>query len=842
MRQVRGLVPILAGMLLLLTYLLVQGSTPDAARHESTLDALRTVILNDAALQRDVLKARAGLLRNYDPLVSSIDRLRNAVAILRTTARAADEPARSEIERHTQRLATAVDDQEALLEAFKSRNALLQNSLTFLHHMSRHLGADSEPAVVAEIGSLANALLRFTSDPRDEPAAALTASLDRLSRMATSPDLGRDIRATVAHGGLVVATLPQVDDLVSRLLASPAPERARALQDAYLGVQERLAARADLFRILLYIASIGLVTYIGYLFIRLHANARVLRTRLRFERLVAAISTHFVNLPRDRIGEGVDDGLARLGEHAAADRAQITVRHAEDGRSATCRWHREGAPAPMLERDDLLAVAALGSAAGYERQGCIFIADVRRLPPDPASARLQELGTRSLLCIPMRHTGRPVGFVTLETTHAVARWRDEDIALLRTGGEILVNVIEHERGETQRQALEGRLLQAQRLEAIGILAGGIAHEFNNILGAILGYGEMAMAALPRDSPVQRHVRGILQAGQRAQGVAEQILAFGRRSERRYRSVSAQRAVAEAVDLLRASLPATIEVRTRLAADGAAVLGDPGQLQQVLVNLGANGAQAMDGRGALEIALDAIAIADETTLSHGSLAPGRYVRLTVRDTGHGMDAATMERIFEPFFTTKAAGKGTGLGLATVHGIVAQHGGGLNVLSQPDAGSTFEAYFPQTSAPVVDEGRAEAQPPQGKGQTVLLVDDDKPLVVLGEEMLAALGYEPVGFVSGATALTAFHADPGRFDLVLADEVMPGMTGTELAGRLHRVRPELPIVLMTGYGGPVPWHRLHTAGIRDVIKKPLLSTPLANCLARHLAARERSGPQVR
>jgi CheY-like chemotaxis protein len=197
----------------------------------------------------------------------------------------------------------------------------------------------------------------------------------------------------------------------------------------------------------------------------------------------------------------------------------------------------------------------------------------------------------------------------------------------------------------------------------------------------------------------------------------------------------------------------------------------------------------------------------------------------------MDRPTMRRIFEPFFTTKAAGSGTGLGLAAVHGIVAEHHGAINVESVPGAGTKFEAYFPRTEARGSDDEDIDSTLPQGNGQTVLLVDDERDLVQIGEEMLASLGFEPVGFENGDTALGAFRADPQRFDLVLTDEVMPTMTGTELARAVHQLRPGLPIVLMTGYAGPVAIDSMQDIGIREIIRKPLLSSTIAQCFARHL-----------
>lgn len=241
---------------------------------------------------------------------------------------------------------------------------------------------------------------------------------------------------------------------------------------------------------------------------------------------------------------------------------------------------------------------------------------------------------------------------------------------------------------------------------------------------------------------------------------------------------------------------------------------------------------MKNHGTLHVRLDTVDIDEALALSHGSLAAGRYVRLAVTDTGSGIDAATLERIFEPFFTTKAAGQGTGLGLSTVHGIVTQHGGALNVESRLGEGSTFQAYFPRAGEIDVElQDRRTPRVRRGHGETVLIVDDEATLVPLAEEMLAALGYEAVGFDQSATALEAFRAAPDRFDLVLTDDIMPDMTGTELAGALHEIRPNLPVILMTGGGRPIASHRLQAAGIREVVRKPLLSATMADVLARHL-----------
>ncbi|MER9559345.1 two-component system VirA-like sensor kinase [Mesorhizobium sp. M0323] len=835
MKSLRILAPIVACLLIALTYLLVQGTAPDAARHEHTLDALRTVILYNAALQRDVLRARAGLLRSYDPLVRSIENLDEATQTLPAARDAASGETRADIDKRIAEVIAAIRDEEALVERFKSDNALLQNSLNFFNYMSARLTSEGDGLRAVEIGALMVAMSRFISDPQPDAAKAVTAALDRLARPSVDAVPASDVLSLVSHGRLIVTRLPAVDDLVARLQTAPTSERARALQDVYLGAHGRAAARAELFQTLLYVAALGLVGYVAYLFARLRRNARILRERLEFEGLIASISTQFINLPRDRIRAGISKGLARLVEHAGLDGAQIFVSHIADP-SGGYFYRRPGGSRPPHLSKDMIELASRWTLADHERQGCIDVPRIGELPEGREKASLQAHQFRSWLCIPMWHAGERLGFLALDTVTHEKHWADDDIALLRTAAEIFANAIVREHNEREREALQARLNQSQRLEAIGTLAGGIAHEFNNILGAVLGYSEMALAVLLKESRARRYVQQIMQAGRRAQDVTEQILAFGRRHERQHHALRAEAVVAEAVDLLRASFPATLSVQTRLAAADAAMMGDPTELQQVVMNLGTNAAQAMNNRGALEIGLDTTEFVEARMLSHGNLPAGRYLRLAVRDTGSGMDQATLERIFEPFFTTKPAGQGTGLGLSTVHGIVIAHRGAVDVNSKPGEGTTFEIYFPQIEAAEATQNEdesdaAEVPVKRGNGETILVVDDDTPLMQLAEEMLAALGYEPVGFDRSPAALSAFRTDPERFDLVLTDEVMPDMTGIEFSGRLHKIRPDLPVVLMTGYGRQLRPRQLTAAGISEVIKKPLLSAAVAQCLARHL-----------
>ena len=384
--------------------------------------------------------------------------------------------------------------------------------------------------------------------------------------------------------------------------------------------------------------------------------------------------------------------------------------------------------------------------------------------------------------------------------------------------------------EAERDRLEQQLRQAQKLEAIGTLAGGIAHDFNNILSAILGYGELAQKDAAEGTRLRRHLDAANAAALRAKSLVERILAFSRSGVGERVPVHVQSVVAEALDGVAASLPPGVVLQRRLGAGDAGVLGDPTQIHQVVMNLCANAVQAMRSEGSLRVAVDTVQLESSLTVATSVLAPGGYLRLAVADTGSGIAPHVLERIFDPFFTTKEIGVGTGLGLSLVHGIVTDLGGGIAIESAEGQGATFTVYLPSHGVAAPPAAQPATVPP-GSGETVLLVDDEEALVRLGEELLAELGYEPVGFVSSRAALQAFEAEPDRFQAVLSDEAMPSLTGTELAAAVRRLRPALPVVLMSGYVSAALLARAKDAGVSEVVGKPLASGDIARALAQAL-----------
>ena len=384
---------------------------------------------------------------------------------------------------------------------------------------------------------------------------------------------------------------------------------------------------------------------------------------------------------------------------------------------------------------------------------------------------------------------------------------------------------------TERRQLEGQLRQAQRMEALGTLAGGIAHDFNNILAAILGYTELALYDVSQGTRVWHNMQEVLIAGQRAKDLVQQILMFSRQTEQERRPVQLDSIVKEVLRLLRASLPSTIEIRQDISPEVITVLAEPTQMHQVLMNLCANAEYAMRPTGGvLDVLLACITVDAAFAEAHPTLQPGSYARLTIRDTGMGMPPEVLEHIFEPFFTTKGVREGTGMGLAVVHGIVTSHEGTITVSSTPGQGTTFDIYLPLTTAVPIEHRPLETALPHGR-ECILFVDDEVALARLGQEMLAPLGYTVVVRTSSIEALEAFRAMPARFDLVITDQTMPNMTGEHLARELRRIRPDVPIILCTGFSHTMSVDKAYALNINAFLLKPLVSHDLATAIRRVL-----------
>ena len=382
-----------------------------------------------------------------------------------------------------------------------------------------------------------------------------------------------------------------------------------------------------------------------------------------------------------------------------------------------------------------------------------------------------------------------------------------------------------------QHALQQQLTRASKLEALGTMAGGVAHDFNNILAAIVGYAEMAQDSAVPKSTQERHLAKVLQAGLRGKNLVEQILVFSKGGAKKSVPFELETVVVEVLEMISISLKPGILIERRLVAPGAKVQGDPTQVYEAVMNLLTNAMQSMPNGGALVLSLERVAFQEMQILSHSQIPAAGYITLTVSDQGTGITPAVMEHLFEPFFTTKGAHAGTGLGLAVVHGVMSELHGGIDVSSEPLKGSRFTLYFPETAKSVPPDTALMALVKKGSGQAILVVDDDAGLMEMTVQELTSLGYAPVGFTNPLLALDAVTANPDRFQLIVTDEVMPEMTGTQFATRLRAVLPDIPIMLVSGYGGALLAQRALESGISRVLTKPVQRSDLAEAIAELL-----------
>jgi two-component system cell cycle sensor histidine kinase/response regulator CckA len=393
------------------------------------------------------------------------------------------------------------------------------------------------------------------------------------------------------------------------------------------------------------------------------------------------------------------------------------------------------------------------------------------------------------------------------------------------------DITEHKNEEKQKEILETHLRKAQRMEALGTLAGGIAHDFNNILSAIYGYSELAQLRCPENSKLRHYIDQISMASNRAKHLVQQILAFSRQGKSEKRMVDISDVIGETVKLIEATFPATIDIKHHIAPHAGNLFADETQIHQVLMNLCTNAYHSMQKEGGLlEVELAPATIGTFDSSSYPILNPGKYLKLVVADTGHGMDQDLLDQIFDPYFTTKKSGVGTGMGLSTAHGIVKDHGGSIKVSSRPGIGTTFQVFFPIAEAasqrPAAESGRFSS----GKG-SILLVDDETPILDSGKAFLEDLGYEVDVSTCPVDALELVQTNPDKYHLVITDMIMPKMSGENLAKAIKKDRPDIPILLWTGYSENINADTIAEAGVSEVLLKPITLSHLANTIQKVL-----------
>ncbi|MDI6726045.1 MAG: response regulator [Smithellaceae bacterium] len=459
--------------------------------------------------------------------------------------------------------------------------------------------------------------------------------------------------------------------------------------------------------------------------------------------------------------------------------------------------------------------------------------------PGSAAAYCPEL--ISLITVPLISRNLIIGtlFIYARQTDA---YRETDLRLAERIADQIAGLLaitqlyaERERLENERLVLEERLRQSQKMEAIGTLAGGIAHDFNNILAGILGYAEMAGWDLPEGSRARTNLEQCIKSTYRARDLVQQILAFSRQSKQERRPLDIAPLIRESLQLLRASLPATIEIRQNIEVSAGIIMADPTEISQVLMNLCTNAAQAMGDRGGeLDVSLTRADINGDRSPVNKEIPPGAYLKLMVSDVGHGMTPEVMQRIFDPYFTTREVGRGSGLGLSIVSSIVKNLEGAITVASDPGRGTTFDVYFPLAGRLSEEKASPFLEPlPRGRGERILFVDDEEAIVEVARQILTHLGYEITGSTGSVEALELFRLKPEGFDLVVTDLTMPKMTGDRLAADLRAVRPDIPVIISTGYSEYFTEERSRAQGIDKLVFKPLVMKDLA-CTVREVLDR--------
>ena len=383
---------------------------------------------------------------------------------------------------------------------------------------------------------------------------------------------------------------------------------------------------------------------------------------------------------------------------------------------------------------------------------------------------------------------------------------------------------------TDWRQTEVQLRQAQKMEALGTMSGGIAHDFNNILSAIIGFTELIEGHVDKAGRDARHAKRVLEAALRGRELVKQMLTFSRKTEQEKKPLRLSSIVKETITLIRASTPATISIKVNVKSESGVVLADPTQIQQVLMNLCTNATYAMREKGGvLDVGLSDFSVSNSEGNDDG-FEPGLYMKLVVGDTGTGIPPDIIDRIFDPFFTTKKLGEGTGLGLSVVHGIVKQSNGYITAESEPGKGSTFSVYFPKVAEKPTIEAVREDEVLTGS-ERILFVDDEGALVEMGEDILAELGYDVTSRMSSMEALALLKEDASRFDLVITDQTMPEMTGIELAREILVVRPDMPIIMCTGFSHLVDADKAKAAGIKAFALKPLTKREIAKTIRKVL-----------
>ena len=787
---------VFALLLLVLTgYLLV-----DIWRQELTLRRIGEAHTSfDAAvneLDTTILLSRAGLLRNYDPMVAASDR---ALASLReidtldtgmlALARAVESARRQQQEK------------QSIVEQFKSENALLQNSLIYFTALSRDLQQSGDAALSNAVSALSGSILSFTLTPSDDNAATLLTRISYLGALAIAPSQAAVRDSLVAHAHLIQSTQGDVDLLVQWIISRA---RTDGVNDAVAAARTHFASLARTYLIAFSMATVLAASASIAIGFQLHTKIRTTRARKKLDAIIADMSLQSINAGTVQLNAIVEETLRRLADWAGADRARYVS-------AGVRRISYESAPEPSRGSCAALEEFALADGARhffYVRRG-------RAVEFAELSDALERVDVATWFCY--RSDGlRRGALLTLECQRGGFHYDEQVLNLLSGTLDAISDAIDRVIQKAEQRVLEARLNQAQRLEAVGTFASGIAHNLNNITATIRGHAEMARETQHRQT-LDRHIQEILKGADRAHDVVADIMEFGRSYSLVRKRTDLSALIRKSLRLLSPSVPASVRLKLHFPGKVFASI-DARQIEQVSVNLVRNAWQAIgENGGVVQVRVETREQACAVSLSHGSAEPGHYAILTVADNGEGMDEITQDRLFEPFFSTREGGNG--LGLATVKRIVADHGGALDTESLVGHGSTISVWLPIDPDSSADGTNPE---PQGTGERILLLGRSKAERLKMEETVAALGYEPVGFSNPEFAVRALSTSSFDAVLVLVRRSCVG----EYLDLLTPIGRNFPVVIV----GPLEMvpEVVDTAAMVNVVHRPIALSALAAALA--------------
>lgn len=737
------------------------GRDPSRAVHEAVMTNLRAIDFHYASLQRDVLRARAGMLPSYDPLVRSVGNLQRTSGELAELFKT--KPFDDDLTLHQllKDLREGIESDDALVEEFKTRNALLQNSINVFGQTMTALHESDDDVVkrvVSRVSDLGTLMLRFSTRPDEELHELIGRRLTEIPEFDTAAPALVSLGAVIVHAKMILAVLPRVDSKIAAIQASTTPVRAEKLQSEYVSIAADAASRASTSRIMLGVVASFLSIYICVLIYRLRAQTKRLRRRLHYETIIADIKAQLVDCEAGQIQSFMDEALKRMSGFFGARSvgfavygpSQNSFRHAYQFEDHT-------------RNQQILESFAQHTEWRQETSTRLFQDDAPHGSPLPLGCLLKLQECR--LVVGTQSHEQDIAALIFVFDKAHRHFTSDEAHLMTATLQTFMEFLDAYNGCQERQALEHRLQHSQRLEAIGTLAGGIAHEFNNVLSAILGYGEMTVQLLKKPSAALNYVEEILKSGARAKYIVDQILTFSRKRERTVKPFDVSDAIADILPLLHVTISNHVELDCHLSTTPAVIEGNPVEIHQLAMNLCKNASQASARGQKVTIEIRTIDVPSMRPLTHGEISRGAYVCLSVKDEASGIPAHALPHIFEPFFTTNSSSGGSGLGLSAVHGIVSALGGAINVESRPGKGSTFSLYFPASTLPPlpIDSFYNERAVPIGNGEQVIIVEDDNALLELYEEKVAALGYEPIGILGMATLRQKLDAGL-RADLVI------------------------------------------------------------------------------